>query len=126
MCVDVCARSRRGPRRARAWAGTADALQGPMRLAVAVLFGTILGLPFVARGGGDLCPHRVDHYDDLTLQLTAITVDGEAQPLPPSTMQGALLSDSSPPLADYDLATASLPDPLDPTRSRPVRLKRRH
>jgi hypothetical protein len=97
-----------------------------MRMAAAGLFGMILGLPFVARGGGDLCPHRVDHFDQLTLELTRVTVDGAEQPLPPATMQGALLSDSSPPFADYDLATASLPDPIDPTRSRPVRLKRVH
>ncbi|MDB4970779.1 MAG: hypothetical protein JWN44_6468 [Myxococcales bacterium] len=97
-----------------------------MRVAAAALFGLILGLPFVARGGGDLCPRRVDHYDELTLELMAVTVDGEAQALPAATMQGALLSDAAPPLADYDLATASLPDATDPTRSRPVRLKRLH
>jgi hypothetical protein len=97
-----------------------------MRLASAWLFGVMLGLPFVARGGGDLCPRRVDHYDDLTLQLTSLSVDGQRRELPAATMQGALLSDSTPPLADYDLATASLPDPLDPAKSRPVRLKRSH
>jgi hypothetical protein len=97
-----------------------------MRLPAALLFGAVLGLPFVARSGGDLCPHRVDHYDELTLQLTAITVDGARRELPAATMQGALLSDSTPPLADYDLATASLPDPSDPGKSRPVRLKRTH
>ena len=88
-------------------------------LPFAFVIGLALGLPATARSGGDPCaPFGGDHihYDQLTLRLDALTVDGIDQPVG-AWADGAYSVASG---RDDEHVSGVMPDPASPSSQRVV------